>query len=164
MSMELCHKSPVLLALKNKLRHVLLKEKFSAPVLENKYVDFLNRYLYLDVSWIFDTDHIPKQFYYLFPKTYNYICFFKLSSGTVSFERIMYNIQFLHLPYYQHLKNHQMTQTLPSKQLLNPFFSFSTIAFSPPAPPSSVVQIMSIICQVFSLPVISYFNPLSIHF
>lgn len=162
--MESSHKNPSILALKSKLGHVLLKERFSEPILENKYMDFLNRYLHLDVSWILETDHIPRQFYYLSPKTYNYTCFLILISGRVSFERIMYHIQLFHLPYYQHLINHQMTQTLPSKQLLNPLFSFSTIAFSPHPLPSPFIQIISIICQVFPLPMISYFNPLSIHF
>lgn len=45
---------------------------------------FHNRFLQLDVSQILEIDHVPRQFHYFSPKTYNYTCFLDLISGTVS--------------------------------------------------------------------------------
>lgn len=62
-----------------------------------------------------------------------------------------------HFPFYIHLINHQITQNLPSKQLLNSSFSFSTTVFPSHTPPSSFGQIISVIWD-FSLVYDFFFN------
>lgn len=126
---------------------------------------FLSRCLHLGVSWIFETDHVPSQFHYLTPKTYNYTCFLNLISGTVPVlpkNNVSYKL--VHLISYLLLINHEMTQASPSKQHLSLSLPFSIISFSPYLLPSSFTQIIPIACQVFPLPMISsYFNPIYIY-